>query len=80
MRMVGATNANRGATDADGNKCSKRGATNARLGVRESCLGARHVGDLNTKWRWQGVLGGAHNLLENGMEQRETSQKSVLKE
>jgi hypothetical protein len=49
-----------------------------QLGVRKLCLGARRAGDSNTKWLWQGVLGGAHNLLENGTEQREASQKSVL--
>ena len=62
----GATNAKTSATNADGNKCSKWGATNARLGVHKLCLGARRAGDSNTKWRQQGVLGGAHNLLENG--------------
>jgi len=132
MRMAGATNADRGATDADGNECSKWGATNARTGatnadgnecskrgatnartgatnartgatdaatnamtgatnatygatnaqsgVRELCLGARRAGDSNTKWRRQGVLSGAHNLLENGGAAGKPAQKSVLKE
>jgi hypothetical protein len=40
------------------------GATNARSGMRELCLGAWRVGDSNTEWRGQGVLLGAHNLLE----------------
>jgi hypothetical protein len=66
-----------GATNVDSNGCFTRcnecdttnattGATDARSGVRELCLGARRAGDSNTKWRRQGVLGGAHNLLENG--------------
>jgi hypothetical protein len=56
------------------------GATDARLGVRELCLGARRAGDSNTKWWRRGALLGAHNLLGNGAEQRETSQTSVLLE
>jgi hypothetical protein len=82
----------RGATNADSNGCFTRcnkckcvtnatmGATDAQLGVRELCLGARRASDSNTKWWWQGSLPGAHNLLGNGAEQRETSQTSVLRE
>jgi hypothetical protein len=50
MWTTGATNAatnataTTGATDANGNECPKRGC--AKL-----CLGARRVGDSNTKWR-----------------------------
>jgi hypothetical protein len=82
----------RGATNADSNGCFTRcnkckcvmnvtmGATDAQLGVRELCLGARRASDSNTKWWRQGSLPGAHNLLGNGVEQRETSQTSVLRE
>jgi hypothetical protein len=59
--MAGATNVN-GATatmGVNGNKCPKLGGC-AKLG-----LWAQHVGDLNMKWWQQGVLGGAHNLLES---------------
>ena len=54
-----------GATDVNGNKCPK-------IGVHNLCLGVWHVGDSNMKWQWQGVLGRAHNLLEN--EQSSTEQ------
>jgi hypothetical protein len=44
------------------NECD---TTNATMGATDARLGVRHAGDSNTKWRRQGVLGGAHNLLEN---------------
>ena len=69
MRTVGATDA---ATDVT------TGATNARRsGMRKLCLGARRAGDSNTKWRRQGVLSGAHNLLDWDAEQHQTN---VLRE
>ena len=82
MLKTGATNAKTGATNADSNgcftRCNKCNATNATTGamdarsrVCELCLGARRAGDSNTKWRCQGVLAGAHNLLENGRDSTE---------
>jgi hypothetical protein len=67
----GATNADRGATNAATNATAMTGATDAngnecpKAGVHDLCLRVRCVGDSNTKWQQQGVLGGAHNLLEN---------------
>jgi hypothetical protein len=67
------------------NKCdcvtnTTTGATNARLGMRELCLGVRRVGDSNMEWRGQGVLPGAHNLLEIGRSNTKRAKTSVLKE
>ena len=56
-------------------------ATNARKrGCAICASGTRRVGDSSTNWRRQGVLCGAHNLLEREAEQHGTDQTSVLKE
>jgi hypothetical protein len=65
------------------NKCdcmtnATTGAMNARLGMHELCLGAWCVIDSNTEWRGQGVLPGAHNLLEIRCSSTKTGQTSVL--
>jgi hypothetical protein len=73
--LLGATNAMgcngcgnecNGCNECDCTTNATTGATDARSGMRELCLGARRVGDSNTKWWGQGVLPGAHNLLEIG--------------
>jgi len=70
----GATNATAtmGATDANGNKCPK-------MEVCDLCLGAWCAGDSNMKWQWQGVLGGAHNLLDREAEQHKMGQNECIK-
>ena len=61
------------------NGCDYRSNGCSIRGVR-IVPGAWRTGDSNTKWRHQGVLGGAHHLLENGAEQHGTGQMIVLQE
>jgi hypothetical protein len=53
--------------------CDKRDFGGARI-----VPGAQRVGDSNTEWWWQGVLCGAHNLLDCDVEQHGAGQTSVL--
>jgi hypothetical protein len=53
-----------------------RTATNAQKWGCAICASGRGVRvTRQTKWRWQGVLGGAHNLLENGRSSTERAKR-----